>query len=245
MTSQLLSLARAFKAILRPPSFGSFNKLDLSAEEKQNANISFSQFGEDLIIIRFLRKLDPSKGIYVDCGSFDPVAISNTLLLHKKGYKGINIDLDRDKIDKFDRYRPEDYNVVAALSNSKTKLKLLRYAGRATNRIVDLESTDTESIIGETPISAEIIETCTMTETIDSSPFANYEIHYLNVDCEGHDLNVLMGLDFSRYAPKIVSVEVHSEPTQDVIQEFLIDRGYRLVGMTDGNKIFVSKDLQW
>jgi hypothetical protein len=245
MTSELLSSIRALKSRLFPLSFGSFNRLNLSSEEKRNANISFSQFGEDLIIIRFLRRLDPSKGIYVDCGCFDPIAISNTLLLHKKGYKGINIDLDRDKIDKFNYHRPEDYNVVAALSSSKNKLKLLRYAGRATNRIVDLESIKTESIIGEIPIDEEIIETCTMTEVIDASPFTNYEIHYLNVDCEGHDLDVLMGLDFSRYAPKVVSVEVHSEPSQDVIQEFLVAQGYLLVGMTDGNKIFVSKDLQW
>ncbi|MEI6442976.1 MAG: FkbM family methyltransferase [Nostocales cyanobacterium ELA583] len=248
MISKLQSLKnflRPIKLKLFPPSFGNFNQLNLSAKEKCNANISFSQFGEDLIIIRFLRTLDPSTGIYIDCGAFDPITISNTLLLHKKGYKGINIDIDQDKIDKFNRYRPNDYNILAALSNSKQKLKLLKYYGRATNRIISLESVETNSIIGEQPIQEEIIETSLLTEIIDSSPFSDQEIHYLNVDCEGHDLNVLMGLDFSRYTPKLISVEVHSEPYPNAIQEFLFSHEYRLVGMTDGNKIFASKDLQW
>lgn len=131
---------RRIKLKFFPSSFGNFNQFNLSSEEKCNANISFSQFGEDLIIIRFLRKLDSRKGIYIDCGAFDPITISNTLLLHKKGYKGINIDLEQDKINKFNQYRPNDYNVLAALSNSKQKLKLLKYLGRATNRIVSLES---------------------------------------------------------------------------------------------------------
>jgi hypothetical protein len=236
---------RRIKLKFFPSSFGNFNQLNLSSEEKCNANISFSQFGEDLIFMRFLRKLDPQKGIYIDCGCFDPVAISNTLLLYKQGYKGINIDINQDKIDKFNRYRPNDYNVLAALSNSKQKLKLLKYVGRATNRLVSLESIETNSIIGEQPIEEEIIETYLLTEVIDSSPFANQEIHYLNVDCEGHDLNVLMGLDFSKYAPKVISVEVHSEPYPNAIQEFLFAQEYRLVALTDGNKIFALKDLQW
>lgn len=241
----LRNFLKRIKSKIFPSSFGNYNEINLSFEEQYNANISFSQFGEDLLVIRFLRKLDPQKGIYVDCGAFDPITISNTLLLNKKGYKGINIDLDQDKIDKLNRYRPNDYNVLAALSDSKQELKLLRYSGRATNRIIGLASLETNSIIGEQPLQEEIITTSLLTDVIESSPFANQEIHYLNIDCEGHDLNVLMGLDFSKYSPKVISVEVHSEPYPNAIQEFLFARGYHLVAMTDGNKIFASKDLEW
>lgn len=221
------------------------NHLKFSRQEIRHLKYSFSQFGEDLIVLRFLRKLDPSKGIYIDCGAFDPVVISNTLLLYKKGYQGINIDLDEDKISKFNLLRPNDYNVVAALYNKKTKLLHLKYPGKATNRILELGISECRSIIGELPISSSIIETTTLNYIIESSPFKEKEIHYLNIDCEGHDLVILEGLDFNQYAPKVISIEVHEAIVQEQVRIFLKRYNYTLSAMLEGNLIFTHETLKW
>src|ERR1700736_4330298 len=79
----------------------SFNRLEL-----QSIQFSFSQFGEDLAIFRLVEQFGLSTGIYVDAGAHHPIFGSNTLLLHKMGWRGINVDLAAERIAEFDHYRP-------------------------------------------------------------------------------------------------------------------------------------------
>lgn len=231
--SKLLSILRNYQTV------------HLSREEIRNLKISFSQFGEDLIILRLLRKLNPNHGIYVDVGAFHPITISNTLLLYKQGWHGINIDLEEEKIERFKLLRPRDYSVVAAISDQTHELSLLKYPGEATNRVCSVKETNQVSIIGEKPIQELKIKPQTLTEILQNSPFADTSIHYLNIDCEGHDFHVLNSLDFERYSPKVISIEVTDEQNLDTITHLLDFHGYSLAGMTDVTKIFVSKDLRW
>jgi hypothetical protein len=95
--------------------------LDLSRDEIRFAQICFSQFGEDLAVLRWVKKLNDVARVYVDAGCFHPIHCSNTLLLHKMGWRRVNIDLGDDKINLFRELRPTDVNVVAALSSTKQK----------------------------------------------------------------------------------------------------------------------------
>ena len=74
-----------------------------------------SQFGEDKKIIKLFKK----KGTYLDIGCFHPVRQSNTFLMHKLDWRGINIDLNPLTIDLFNIARPKDTNICAAVSNKK------------------------------------------------------------------------------------------------------------------------------
>ena len=75
---------------------------------------SYSQFGEDLILKEIFGNFI---GKYVDIGCFHPIKYSNTTLLHKDGWTGINIDLNKKSIDLFKACRPSDTNIVACLSD--------------------------------------------------------------------------------------------------------------------------------
>ena len=81
-----------------------------------------SQFGEDKKIIKIFE--NNYKGTYVDLGCFHPTRSNNTFKLYKKGWKGINIDLNPFTIDLFNFARPDDINICAAISNKETKKKL-------------------------------------------------------------------------------------------------------------------------
>ena len=70
----------------------------------------YSQFGEDKILDELIPK-DFNNGFYVDVGCGHPVKNNNTYLLNKKGWYGINIDLDNENINLFDIYRPSDQNI--------------------------------------------------------------------------------------------------------------------------------------
>ena len=74
-----------------------------------------SQFGEDKKIIKLFNK--NRKGVYLDIGCFHPIRQNNTFLMYKKGWFGINVDLNPLTIDLFNIARPKDFNICAAISN--------------------------------------------------------------------------------------------------------------------------------
>ena len=60
---------------------------------------SYSISNVDLIIDRMFSNLN--NGIYIDVGCNHPIKFNNTYLLYKRGWSGINIDLDSKSINEF------------------------------------------------------------------------------------------------------------------------------------------------
>ena len=82
---------------------------------------SYSLSNVDLIIDRiFLKK---AKGIYIDVGCNHPIKFNNTYKLYKKGWHGINIDLDKESIDQFNSLRQRDTNIQALVTSLITRKK--------------------------------------------------------------------------------------------------------------------------
>jgi hypothetical protein len=88
-----------------------------SADEWRAASVSYSQFGEDLVILKLLgdRVADPDKGVYVDVGAFDTVFFSNTLLLREHGWTGVNIDANPERIEQLRRRRLDDVRLCGGV----------------------------------------------------------------------------------------------------------------------------------
>ena len=84
---------------------------------------SYSISNVDLIIDRMFASKD--NGIYIDIGCNHPIKYNNTYLLHKRGWSGINIDLDKKSIDEFKKFRPNDYNINAAVSNKSKNILII------------------------------------------------------------------------------------------------------------------------
>ena len=78
-------------------------------------NVHLGEFGEDIFVRRFFKK--NKKGFYVDVGAYHPIKGSLTYDLHKKNWKGINIDLSKISIDLFNLSRPKDINLRAAVTD--------------------------------------------------------------------------------------------------------------------------------
>ena len=83
-------------------------------DPKMNANLCYSQNGEDLILNRFLENKE--KGFFIDVGAHHPIRFSNTYLFYKKGWSGINIDAMPGSMTKFNKIRPKDINIAHRLS---------------------------------------------------------------------------------------------------------------------------------
>jgi FkbM family methyltransferase len=212
----------------------------LSREEIRLARFSFSQFGEDLVLEEPTNQLGVERGFYVDVGAFDPVIGSNTLLLFKRGWSGINIDVEEEKITRFRRLRPRDWNVVCGVSKEASRRTFARYGGGGSmTRMVNSE--DTRSVLSNQAVDTFGMETKTLQSILDDSPFRAKPIDFLNIDCEGSDLEVLESLDFPTYQPRLVAVEAIDPTSNTKIRKFMNSQGYAMTHRLGFTSIFVPR----
>ncbi len=162
-----------------------------------------SQFGEDKKIIKLFKK----KGIYIDIGCFHPVRQSNTFLMHKLYWKGINIDLNPLTIDLFNIARPNDINICAAISNKKGEKNM--YFHHELSSVNTLDKNHTlflKKHFGIVDLKKKKIRTKTITEILLKLKIKN--IDFLNIDIEGNELNVLKSINFKYFDIGVICVEI-------------------------------------
>ena len=188
-------------------------------------SVHYSQFAEDVSILRQF----PSnyRGFYVDVGCFHPVKYSNTYALYKRGWEGINVDIDAIKIEGFNLLRKRDVNVACAVSDQSGEVEY--YSAGFFSLINTLEKDFTGAGTGYKPKRTAVRR---LDEIIAGTRFSGRPIDLLTVDVESHDLKVLASLDFERYRPKVVVVETHVTSLDDLLREdlyrFLDSHGYAL-----------------
>jgi Methyltransferase FkbM domain len=190
--------------------------------------VSFSQFGEDLIVQRIAEERGISQGFYVDAGAFHPVDYSNTLMLYKQGWRGLNIDMVQEKIDLFNRLRPLDRNVCAALD---CEPRPVRYS-------TDSGGQDRMDCAGGS--SSRKTMTRTLGSILSAEGFADRRIDYLNVDCEGFDLRVVQGIDLARHAVQILTIEALDEDAERAIRAYLAGKRMTLVDKVKWTLVFTG-----
>ena len=199
----------------------------------------YSQFGEDKILNELIPK-NFTNGYYVDVGCFHPKKHSNTYMLFKKGWKGINIDMEKDKIATFNLARPNDYNFLGAISDKIEKVKIFR------NQKFGVSSTINRNVIkNEDIIDDDYIQTTTLNIVLETSPFKGKKIDLLNIDAEGNDLKVVKSLNFNIYNPSIIIIETHLKKIDEIIKSeiylFLISHKYILKSWNIYSLIFIKE----
>lgn len=195
----------------------------------QHANLSYSNAGEDLIIRRIFNK---SAGFYVDLGCNAPDSKSNTFALYKLGWTGICIDANEALIDRHSGLRPNDCQVLAAVSNEIKEVVFTQFVGGS--QISSIDENFTERI---SKSRAEKIEkrmqTRTLTGILDGQAVAkNFDL--LCIDVEGHDFEALQSLDFLKYRPRVIVIEILclnlARFSENQIIQYLLERNYKFVG---------------
>ena len=212
-----------------------------------NAHISFSQFGEDLVILSILgmrKRLET--GFYVDVGAFHPFKHSNTALLHLfHGWKGINIDANPDSIQLFEEQRPGDVNIVAAVSDEEAEREYLRFDHSGVNTLdPGMQQRQTRDGSPFKVKDRVMVRTRGLKDILDGLAEPPARIDFLNVDCEGLDLRVLRSNDWNRYRPRVIAVEALGlkleKSSDNPLNVFLRGKGYRLVSHAFVTSIFVG-----
>ena len=209
---------------------------------EKTSKIHYGQFAEDVAVSKLFPKLN--NGFFVDVGCFHPLKYSNTWILYKRGWRGINIDIDQVKIDVFDLKRPEDTNIACGISNTEGEVDCYTDGEYSLTTTFDKKFASRNS-----KYTMQKKYSRKLTNVIDSTKYKARQIDFLNIDAEGHDFEVLSSLDLTIYKPKIVAIESHSRWFSEVENtdsyKYLTERGYELVGWHGLTLLLASSEFEF
>lgn len=192
---------------------------------------SYSSFGEDRLILKYLAK-HPT-GFYVDVGAHAPIDYSNTFALYQRGWRGIAIDPDPDAIAAFARTRPEDVALQLAVGSKPGKVTLHLFNDRSMNTVDDVLFAKTKENPRKRHLGDIVVARKTLAAILEEHVPAGRTVDFMNVDCEGADLDVLRSNDWARFHPRLLAVEDLNLDLERVVESqifrFLRSLGYRLV----------------
>tara|TARA_B100002019_G_C21159131_1_gene542339 strand:+ start:84 stop:800 length:717 start_codon:yes stop_codon:yes gene_type:complete len=230
-----------------------FLNLNLIHKKKISKKNYFSFSGVDVIIENIFR--EKMNGFYIDVGCQHPIKNNNTYLLYKKGWKGINIDLDSDNINLFNIARPKDDNINIAVSNKVGESDLFFYHKKSPINTIDKKTSDFQKAdVSE----IKKVKTTSLTNIINSSKYKNNKIDLLTIDVEGHETQVLKGFDFNLYKPNVIVVEyldlsvkkleVKNLDIEKILKtelyNFLTSKNYILANCIYSDLIFINKEFK-
>ena len=81
----------------------------------RNLQISYSQFGEDLLLTHLLG-YKKANGFYIDVGCFKPIQFSNTFIFFQRGWSGIATDANPAFEPLWKKVRPRDKFINSGVS---------------------------------------------------------------------------------------------------------------------------------
>ena len=217
------------------------------------AKKSYSLSNIDVVIDYIFKGI--KKGIYIDIGCNHPIKHNNTYLLHKRGWRGINVDSDKTSIKLFNKYRKNDHNIRNIVSSDFEIKKLYYYHDRSSintlsKELVDKRLTKPKKIIEE--------NSTTLNNIIKNSPFKDKKINLLTIDVEGHEYDILKNFNFSDYKIDLIVVEF-LEKKLDIVEIFkqsldsviksniynlLTKNDYKLVNWIHSDLIFVKNNFK-
>ena len=192
----------------------------------QSSNYSYAQEGEDRILMRYFdgRK----KGFYLDVGAHHPKLYSNTFLFYNQGWNGINIDAMPGSMEIFNKQRPRDINIEAAISKNTEKLPFYIFSDKALNTFSkDLADAREDKEKGHYLVETKIINTIPLSQVLEKYLPQNQHIDFMTLDIEGYDLNALESMNLNQFRPELILVEVYADNIMDApIDRYLRSQGY-------------------
>jgi hypothetical protein len=227
--SWLLRFFSNYIRILNPKRWRGFI---LAAEASKGFNspfaISYSQAGEDLSLLATL--FTGQRGSYIDIGCYHPSRFSVTRLLYDAGWRGVNVDANRDLVKEFIVHRPEDKNLVCAVGmSSHYEINILSKRAMSS---VDDSFVSRANELGIQTIRIDTVEGRTLRSILDEH-FNTSNCTLLNLDIEGLEEDALFSIDFEtlskdRY-PEWILIET-SPPIAKALSlkavQLAIHRGY-------------------
>ena len=210
--------------------------------------ISFAQNSEDVLIDRFFKGETPQS--YVDVGAADPVFHSVTKHFYDQGWSGLNIEPRKRLFEALKSDRPRDTTLQCCVSSEAGKLPFFEVevgVGNASTDNGGLSTVDTQLALEYRERGFSVHESTREVFTL-SEIFERHavdKVGFLKIDVEGHEPQVVAGLDWQRWRPRLVILEstvpLSTELSDQRPTQLIQNHGYKLA-FFDGLNQFLVRD---
>lgn len=186
--------------------------------------ISYAQNFEDVLLWRVLKGVQ--RGVYLDVGASHPIADSVTYAFYERGWRGINIEPVAADYALLQEHRPGDINLNLAAGDRKAVLPLFQFGVRGLATLSQLVTERHRKLgLAATRVDVQVVplrDIC--------AEHVTGEIHFLKIDVEGSEADVLRGMDFTRWRPWVLLIEAtmpnSQEQTHLAWEPLLLEQGY-------------------
>jgi FkbM family methyltransferase len=216
---------------------------------QKNAGSSYSQYGEDRLLASLFRQIGIDKPSYIDIGAHHPYHLSNTALFYENGSSGINVEANPTLIPCFAEIRPNDKNLSLGIGSEAGLMNFYMIEDSPALSTFSPVQVGKLKSVGkrvEATIVVEVVTFQTLLEMHNCGACPDF----MTIDVEGNDLEILKTIDFQRYSPKVIVVEINSHDRLLRIHDIdflLFKSGYFHYGDVGGgiegrNAIFIHRD---
>jgi FkbM family methyltransferase len=172
-------------------------------------------------------------GIFVEVGANDPVTGSQTWLLEQNGWHGVLVEPLAALCDRLrQRKNSQVFQVACSSPEMEGEMNLLIAAHDGASTLQKQRDTHGTNFIG-----TERVKVTTLDKVLQSAGVAR--VDFLSLDVEGHEIEVMRGLDFEKFKPALILIE---DGVRDLSKHnFLKSRDYKLVKRTTLNNWYVPR----
>lgn len=205
----------------------------------------YSQFGQDKVIEAFFRKFPPIHKRFIEVGAFDGITYSNVRHLAEVGWSGICVEPVPENFEKVvNAYRGMPVLCLNCACGSEEMTTLMHVSTDNNNPSYgsDVATLHKECADSWNPplynfswreISVQVRPLGDIAREFE---FENIDL--LCIDSEGHDLEVLHGLDLKIVRPSMILVETVQNEKE--IKKLLLSNGYRVYRRDSIDTYFVT-----
>ncbi|MEP7181738.1 MAG: FkbM family methyltransferase [Betaproteobacteria bacterium] len=202
--------------------------------------VSHAQNGEDVLLWRALR--DVAAGTYIDVGANDPERDSVTRAFYDRGWSGVNVEPVGSHFERLRQARPRDVNLRVAVGAGDGELAFFE--------IPDTGLSTLDAAVAERHRAAgfAVVPIRVPVRTLSDiwSEHVAGDVHFLKIDVEGTEADVLAGANLRRQRPWIVVVESTAPLTRiarhATWERLLTDADYLFVWFDGLNRYYVAAE---
>jgi FkbM family methyltransferase len=202
--------------------------------------ISFAQNFEDVMLWRALKHIN--NGFYIDVGAHDPEKGSVTKAFYDAGWNGINIEPISEPFARLRTARSRDINLQVCAGQACGEIDIFDVSpsGLATAQASIAEEYRSAGH------SIEVRHVPVRTLASICKEHVKGEIHFLKVDVEGFEKEVLLGADFTEFRPWILVIEATYPNSPEVNygdwDKIVLEAGYRFAYFDGLNRFYVAAE---
>ncbi|MDB5907148.1 MAG: FkbM family methyltransferase [Massilia sp.] len=202
---------------------------------------SYAQNFEDVMLWRALGHVEA--GAYVDVGAQHPVIDSVSKAFYEHGWRGTHIEPVPEFADLLRRDRPDETVLQVALGATEGTLELYVIADTGLSTAVAAHAQRHHDRLG---MQVRRIEVPVLTLTSALKALAGTEVHWLKIDVEGFEEQVLQGWDSRLLRPWVMVVEATVPGSPDVHCQvwdpILVAANYRFVYFDGLNRFYIAAE---